>query len=79
MSISTSYVLFFSCWCWVGVYIRVASLTFCVHGLRSLDQLLCEFIFVRLYLCACIIVSKSIVDNGLIATSTENYIPRFNN
>ena len=53
-------LLFFSCW--LGVYIH-GQVTFCVHGLRSLDQWFC--VSSSDSISACIIVSKSIV-NGLI-------------
>ena len=63
-------LLFFSCW--LGVYIH-GQVTFCVHGLRSLDQWFC--VSSSDSISACIIVSKSIVD-GLIDKHREQVFPK---
>ena len=63
-------LLFFSCW--LGVYIH-GQVTFCVHGLRSLDQWFC--VSSSDSISACIIVSKSIVD-GLIDKQREQVFPK---
>ena len=63
-------LLFFSCW--LGVYIH-GQVTFCVHGLRSLDQWFC--VSSSDSISACIIVSKSIVD-GLIDKHREQAFPK---
>jgi hypothetical protein len=63
-------LLFFSCW--LRVYIH-GQVTFCVHGLRSLDQWFC--VSSSDSISACIIVSKSIGD-GLIDKHREQVFPK---